>query len=96
MAKFVFAYSGGAGMESSPAEQQKVMDAWMSWFGSLGDAVVDAGNAFGASCSVGPDGAVSEDTPSRLGGYSRHLRREAPRRRPPRRRDARCWRPAGR
>ena len=69
MAKFVLAYSGGAGMAASPAEQQKVMEAWMSWFGTLGDSVVDGGAPFGPSSRIAPDGSVSDATGG-LTGYS--------------------------
>jgi hypothetical protein len=70
MAKFVLAYTGGGGMADSPAEQQKVMEAWMNWFGTLGDSVVDGGAPFGPSASIAPDGAVSESPASQLTGYS--------------------------
>ena len=46
MAKDVFAYHGG-GHPATPEEVKKVMDAWGAWFGSLGAAVVDGGNAVG-------------------------------------------------
>lgn len=63
MAKFVFAYQGG-GMAETPEEGEKVMAAWMNWFGQLGEAVIDGGNPFGASAVVGGgDGAA-------LTGYS--------------------------
>jgi hypothetical protein len=52
MGKYVFIYSGG-GMAESEEEQKRVMDAWMSWFGELGGAIVDGGNPFGASAAVG-------------------------------------------
>jgi hypothetical protein len=42
MAKFLFVYYGGM-MAATPAEQKKSMDAWMGWFGKMGEAVVDAG-----------------------------------------------------
>jgi hypothetical protein len=63
MAKYVFIYKGGT-MPEGEEEQKQVMDAWMSWLGDLGDSVVDAGNPFGASTSVGNGGT------SGLGGYS--------------------------
>jgi len=69
MSKFVLAYRGGA-MGASPEEQQKAMDAWMGWFGSLGTAVVDAGNPFGPGSTVASDGSVSEGGTSKLTGYS--------------------------
>ena len=70
MAKFVFAYTGGGGMADSPAEQQKVMEAWMNWFGTLGDSVVDGGAPFGPTASIAPDGSVKEGAASHLTGYS--------------------------
>jgi hypothetical protein len=70
MAKYVLAYRGGAGMAATPAEQEKAMQVWMSWFGSLGDAVVDVGNPFGPSSSVASDGSVTQGGASSLSGYS--------------------------
>ena len=45
MANFVLLYTGGR-MPEGEAEQKQVMEAWMGWFGNLGDKVVDAGNPF--------------------------------------------------
>jgi hypothetical protein len=70
MANFLLAYTGGAGMATDPAEQQRQMEAWMQWFGSLGSSVVDGGAPFGPSAHIGSSGAVSSDAPSGLTGYS--------------------------
>jgi hypothetical protein len=64
MANFVLAYRGGSVPDTEEA-QQATMEAWMGWFGSLGDAVVDGGAPFGASASVG-----GGDAASGLTGYS--------------------------
>jgi hypothetical protein len=69
MASYVLVYKGGA-MESDPAAQQKVMEAWGQWFGSLGDRVVDGGNPFGPSASVASDGSVKDGNSAGLTGYS--------------------------
>jgi hypothetical protein len=69
MAKFVLVYRGGSGM-AAPEEQQAVMEAWMNWFGGLGDAVVDPGSPFGPSAALSPDGATGPSGPSGLTGYS--------------------------
>jgi hypothetical protein len=69
MAKFVLAYTGGS-MAESEEEQKAVMDAWMSWFGQLGQAVVDGGAPFGSSSTIAPDGKVAEGGASSLTGYS--------------------------
>jgi hypothetical protein len=70
MANYLFAYTGGGGMAGTPEEQQKAMEAWMGWFGTLGDAVVDGGAPFGPSAVIRSDGAVSPGAPARLSGYS--------------------------
>jgi len=70
MPKYVFAYHGGGGAPTS-AEQAKAMDAWMAWFGSLGDAVVDVGNPVGAAKTIAADGSITDGGGSHpLTGYS--------------------------
>jgi len=69
MAKFVLAYQGG-GMPEDEAAGQAVMEQWMNWFGSLGEAVVDGGSPFGASATVSSSGSVSAGGASALTGYS--------------------------
>lgn len=69
MGKFVLAYQGGE-MPDTPEEGEKVTAAWMSWFGSLGAAVVDGGNPFGSSKVITADGSVADGGPGGLTGYS--------------------------
>lgn len=70
MGKYLFAYQGGQ-MADTPEAQEAAMQAWMSWFGELGAAVVDGGNPLGAAQTVNHDGAVTEGGGSdALGGYS--------------------------
>ena len=57
MAKYVFVYKGGS-MAETPEAQEAVMQAWMGWFATLGSAVVEAGNPFGASTAVQADGST--------------------------------------
>ena len=45
------------------------MQQWTTWFGTLGDSVVDIGNPFGAGTTV-KDGGTSDGGASELGGYS--------------------------
>jgi hypothetical protein len=68
MAKFVYAYVGGA-MAATPEEQEAQMQKWGAWLGALGAAVTDMGNPFGASATV-KDGGSVDGAGSRLGGYS--------------------------
>jgi hypothetical protein len=63
MAKYVLAYKGG-NVASSDEERAASMAAWQSFLGGLGDALVDMGNPFGASASVGAGAATG------LSGYS--------------------------
>ncbi len=58
MAKFAFLYSGGS-MAETPEAQQKSMDEWNAWFGSIGPSILDGGSPFGAAATVAADGSVS-------------------------------------
>ena len=55
MTNYVLVYTGG-GMPESKEEQAAVMAAWGAWYGSMGEAVVDGGNPFGASKHISADG----------------------------------------
>ena len=60
MAKYLFVYHGGKKPESE-AEVAKILDAWGSWMGSMGAAVIDGGNPVGKSSTVNPDGSVAKN-----------------------------------
>src|SRR5512134_158222 len=58
MADFVLLYRGGSAAETDE-ERAAQMEAWTSWFGSLGSAVVDGGNPFTETAAhVRADGSV--------------------------------------
>jgi hypothetical protein len=46
------------------------MQAWMGWFGNLGEAVVDGGNPCSNSATIASNGTVSEGGSAGLTGYS--------------------------
>ena len=70
MPKYVLAYHGGS-RPQTPAEQAQVMDAWIAWFGTLGDAVADVGNPTGAAKTVSADGSITDGGGANaLNGYS--------------------------
>ena len=71
MANFVLLYIGG-GMAETEAEQAKVLQAWESWFGRLGSAVVDGGNPFTPHAkSIASNGKVSDGPVGTMAtGYS--------------------------
>jgi hypothetical protein len=59
MTKYLLVYHGGS-MPETEAEGAAVMESWVNWFASLGEAVVDVGNPTSASGTIASDGAVSE------------------------------------
>ena len=68
MGNYVLGYKGGS-MAETPEAQEAAMQAWIGWFATLGSAVVEAGNPFGASTAVQADGSTG--TPAAgLTGYS--------------------------
>ena len=70
MAKYVFSYHGGK-ISTDPAEIKKMMDAWGAWFGSMGSAVIDGGNAVGQPSTVKSDGSmVGGGGANPVSGYS--------------------------
>jgi hypothetical protein len=60
MAKYLFVYHGGENPETE-AEVAEVLDAWGSWMGSMGAAVIDGGNPVGKSSTVKPGGKVDSN-----------------------------------
>lgn len=73
MPKFVLVYAGSGDMpdmsQMTPEQMQEGMAAWGAWYGSMGDALVDGGNPFGASTSVAPDGSAGASSTG-LSGYT--------------------------
>ncbi len=60
MANYLLLYSGGR-MPETEAEQKAVMQAWMAWFGRLGDALVDGGNPTTPNAkTISGDGSVTD------------------------------------
>ena len=71
MANYLLAYHGGGDMSTATPEQQKAsMDAWMAWFGGMGDAVVDGGNPAGAWRTVDASGVADGGGVNPVTGYS--------------------------
>lgn len=69
MGKFVFIYHGGKSGET-PQEQNDIMEAWGKWFGSLGEALVDGGNPFGAPKAVTASNVTDDTEGTPATGYS--------------------------
>ena len=69
MANYLLAYTGG-GMAQTDAEREAAMAAWGQWFGTLGSAIVDAGNPFGAVRIRGRKRRQTARRETGLTGYS--------------------------
>jgi hypothetical protein len=69
VAKFLLNYHGGKRAET-PDEQAKAMADWTTWFGQLGSALVDQGDAVGPTKTVKADGTVSDGASGPSTGYS--------------------------
>ena len=69
MANYLLAYHGGS-EPSTPEEGQAVMQAWMSWMGGLGSALVDGGNPIGRGWTVSADGTEETQGSNPVTGYS--------------------------
>lgn len=60
MANFLLIYTGGSMPESEEASQA-VMKAWMDWFTTLGEAVVDSGNPIGPHAkTISKEGSIHD------------------------------------
>ena len=68
MAKFLLNYHGGK-LADTPDGQAKAMEAWNTWFGQLGSALIDGGNPVGATKTV-TSGGVSDGATGASTGYS--------------------------
>lgn len=69
MANYLLVYRGGA-MPETKEQQDAVMAAWTTWFGQLGDALVDGGNPASQTKVVDKDGNVSQGDTNSPTGYS--------------------------
>jgi hypothetical protein len=70
MAKFILLYKGPATpMEDiAPEASEQMMQAWGSWMGKVGEALVDGGAPFAGRTAVAGDGSAT--SASDLNGYS--------------------------
>ena len=75
MPKYVLAYHSNSGGPSEMPDTEEgmaeVMQAWESWFASLGENLVDGGNPIAFAKTVNSDGSVSDGGGANaLTGYS--------------------------
>ncbi len=64
MDKYVYIYYAGSSEEAGSAE------AWMKWFGELGDKIIDPGNPFDEGGKIVHQGGVMDPEGMPATGYS--------------------------
>jgi hypothetical protein len=69
MPKFMFIYHGGKAPES-PEAVEKVMAAWQSWLGGIGEGLIDGGNPAGMSSTVFADRVEENGGSNPVSGYT--------------------------
>ncbi len=69
MPQYLYVYHGGT-TPTDPAEIEQVMAAWQSWFGNMGDAVVNGGNPVGQSMTVDKSGVTDNGGDNPASGFS--------------------------
>ena len=69
MAKFLLITRGGT-MPDSPEEGALVMQSWMDWFASMGDAVIDPGSPVSRVRIVADDGTDRPGDMPPITGYT--------------------------
>ena len=71
MAKYLFAYHGGATPESTTQEERDaIMGQWRAWYEELGESIVDGGAPTALSKTVAADGTVSDTGDAYVTGYT--------------------------
>jgi len=70
MPNYVMTFHGEMGpMPDDPAVMEAMMQEWGTWYGSIGDALIDGGAPFGETASIGPDGSNAAN-PASITGYT--------------------------
>lgn len=69
MARFMITYLGGD-QPSSPEEGQRHFQRYKEWLSSLGDAALSPANPLKDTCTVSPDGSVTNAGTTTMSGYT--------------------------
>lgn len=69
MPQYAIVYVGG-NQPSSPEEGKQHFAKYMEWLNSLGDAAVSPANPLKDTCTVNPDGSVSNGGSTTISGYT--------------------------
>ena len=69
MSQYMITYLGG-NKPASPEEGKKQYAKYGEWLASLGDAVVSPANPLKGTCTVNPDGTVTQGSTTSMSGYT--------------------------
>jgi len=69
MAQYIMVYLGGD-KPTSPEEGQQHFAKYKQWLASLGDSVVSPANPLKDTCTLNPDGSVSDGGTTTMSGYT--------------------------
>lgn len=70
MPQYVLTYHGEMGEMQQGEEFDAMMAAWGQWYGSMGDALIDAGAPFSQHAGVGTDGGDTDPSATKMTGYT--------------------------
>ena len=69
MAQYIITYLGG-NQPSSPEEGKQHFAKYKDWLSSLGESVVSPANPFKNTCTIQPDGSVTDGSTTSMSGYT--------------------------
>ena len=69
MTQFVITYLGGK-QPSSPEQSKQHFEKYKQWLSSLGESVISPANPFKNTCTIHPDGTVTDGSTTSMSGYT--------------------------
>lgn len=69
MSQYVMVYLGG-NKPATPEEGKQHFAKYMEWLSSLGEAAVSPANPLKGTCTVSPDGEVSDGASTTMSGFT--------------------------
>jgi hypothetical protein len=69
MAQYVLSYLGGD-QPATPEEGKQQFAKYQAWLAALGEAAISPANPLKGTCTVHPDGSVTEGSATSMSGYT--------------------------
>jgi len=69
MSQFIISYLGG-NQPSTPEQGKQHFEKYKAWLSSIGDSMVSPANPFKNTCTIKPDGSVTEGSSTSMSGYT--------------------------